>query len=248
MTFNLSNKETVIENGIKVYKHHRCDCPCKQRIPWKEYHETQNYIPKFIIKHDKIEDLNFFERQQAVINAKITTENGIKVYKYHFCKCKCKTRIPYPTNKGTLKDHIYNGIPKYIQWHSPPPPNKYVSKKTRKRMCINHADVSGSNNPNWNGGTSYIPYCIKFNKELKEQVRTRDNYTCQRCEITQEEHGKKLSIHHIHFDKENCYPDLIALCRSCNSIVNSRKNGSEKRFMKNLKQRGLLNWKPRNNI
>ncbi len=92
-------------------------------------------------------------------------------------------------------------------------------------------------------------YCHKFNKTLREQVRLRDSYTCQNCGITQEEHklksNKILSVHHIHYDKSNCYPDLITLCISCNTIVNYNKNYYESFFMNKLNDRSLLFWTKR---
>jgi hypothetical protein len=108
--------------------------------------------------------------------------------------------------------------------------------------------LSGKNNPmygrnaekspTWKGGISFKPYCYKFNKELKEKIRNRDSYTCQLCGI--KENGKKLLIHHIHYDKPNCKPDLITLCRKCNSIVNFNREIFEKHFVDNLKSRGFL--------
>lgn len=102
----------------------------------------------------------------------------------------------------------------------------------------------GENHSNWKGGISFLPYCIKFNKELKELVRRRDNYICQLCNKTQEKNGAQLSVHHIHHDKENCYPDLIILCRSCNVKVekNEMKKKYEEIFMNNLNGRNLLFW------
>lgn len=97
---------------------------------------------------------------------------------------------------------------------------------------------TGEKNPAWNGGTSFKPYCHKFNKPLKEAIRERDNRTCQKCNA--EENGRKLDVHHIHYDKENCDPDLISLCRRCNVIVNSNRKYWEAYFMANLAWRGLL--------
>lgn len=47
------------------------------------------------------------------------------------------------------------------------------------------------------------------------------------------ENIKKLSIHHINYVKKNCLPDnLISLCRSCNSKVNTNRNIWERYFKK----------------
>lgn len=92
--------------------------------------------------------------------------------------------------------------------------------------------------PNWKGGLSFIPYCSKFNRRLKEKIRDRDNRTCQLCGI--KENGKKLSVHHVHYDKENCEPDLVALCCNCNTKVNCNRDYWESYFMAVLFWRNLL--------
>lgn len=98
----------------------------------------------------------------------------------------------------------------------------------------------GERSPNWKGGISFIPYCPKFNRVLKERIRERDNRICQVC--GEKENDEKLSVHHIHYDKENCYPDLIGLCRRCNSKANKDRDYHEKLFMNKLNNRGLLFW------
>lgn len=85
-------------------------------------------------------------------------------------------------------------------------------------------------------------YCILFNNKLKEEVRKRDGYICQYCGKTQIEEGKKLCVHHIHYDKKNCYPDLICLCNGCNVKANIDKNKWENFYMNKLNERNLLFW------
>lgn len=114
-------------------------------------------------------------------------------------------------------------------------------EETRKRMSENHTDVSCERNPNWRGGVSFIPYCPKFNRILKERVRDRDNRTCQLC--SEKENGRRLTVHHVHYDKENCHPDLISLCNKCNPKVNFNRQYYEMLFMNKLNERGLLFWR-----
>jgi len=103
-----------------------------------------------------------------------------------------------------------------------------------------NSDYSGENSNGWKGGLSFLPYCQKFNRVLKEKIRNRDNHTCQNCGVR--ENGTNLSIHHIHYDKENCYPDLIAVCQSCNAKANSNRDEWEALYMNKLNDRGLLHW------
>ena len=92
----------------------------------------------------------------------------------------------------------------------------------------------------WKGGISFLPYCEKFNDILKEKIRERDGRVCQLCGKSEDENKNKLSVHHIHYDKENCYPDLITLCISCNIKINSNRDYWEEFFMKILFYRDLL--------
>ena len=129
-------------------------------------------------------------------------------------------------------------------------PLKNIKKteEQRKKNSESHKGLQmGENNPNWQGGISFLPYCEKFNDQIKEKIRERDNRTCQLCGKLEKEEGRKLSVHHIHYDKENCYPDLISLCRSCNAKVNSNRIYHENLFMNKLNDRGLLYWTKINN-
>lgn len=110
-----------------------------------------------------------------------------------------------------------------------------LSEETKKKISDNH---SGEKSALWRGGISFDPYCHKFNERLKEKIRKRDNHTCQLCGT--KENGKKLSVHHIHYDRENCAPDLITLCNKCNSKVNFNRDYYEALFLEKLKNCGLL--------
>ena len=108
------------------------------------------------------------------------------------------------------------------------------SEKSKQKIRDNHKDNSGSKNSNWKGGISFIPYCSKFNNELKEYIRERDNNICQMCGKSKGNNNQKLTVHHIHYDKENCNPDLITLCKSCNSKVNFNRDYWEQYFIRLL--------------
>jgi hypothetical protein len=99
--------------------------------------------------------------------------------------------------------------------------------KSRKMLGVKDKKYGSpaETNPNWQGGISKLPYHFDFDEELKEKIRKRDNYECGLCHITEEEHiivvGRKLSIHHIDYNKENCdEKNLKSLCSQCNSRVN----------------------------
>lgn len=75
----------------------------------------------------------------------------------------------------------------------------------------------GEKHPNWQGGISFEPYCVKFNKEFKERVRAFFRYKCLECGEPQ--NGEKLAIHHVNFNKKTCCdnstPMFVPLCNSC---------------------------------
>jgi len=84
---------------------------------------------------------------------------------------------------------------------------------------------TGENSPNWRGGLSFEPYGREFNMKVKEYVRRRDNYTCQECGVAEDAMGRRLSVHHCDYEKNNNNADynLITLCVSCNSIANANR-------------------------
>lgn len=94
----------------------------------------------------------------------------------------------------------------------------------RTKRCLSCAN-KGKNNPSYIDGSKFKKYSSEFNNELKDQIRKRDNYKCQTCGITEEEHlivlGEVLTVHHIDYDKKNCNEvNLITLCKQCNCRAN----------------------------
>ena len=91
---------------------------------------------------------------------------------------------------------------------------------------------SGDKNPNWRGGISLDPYCYKFNKPLKDQIRDKYGRMCLLCkkpEIDELENlNRHLSVHHVDYDKEQgCNGKkilLVPLCCSCNFKVNYNRD------------------------
>ena len=108
--------------------------------------------------------------------------------------------------------------------------------------------ISGKFNPNWQGGISFEPYCVKFKESLKERVRNKFGRKCLLCSKTEKEqmddqikHGKRsqrLSIHHVNYHK-NCGCDgtnciLVPLCSSCHAKTNSNRDFWENKIMEIL--------------
>ena len=79
--------------------------------------------------------------------------------------------------------------------------------------------------PSYIDGRSRFPYPLGFDNKLKLQIHQRDIFTCQNCEMTEEEHliviGTILHVHHIDYNKDNLDKNnLITLCQGCNLRAN----------------------------
>ena len=95
-----------------------------------------------------------------------------------------------------------------------------------KKRLEHSQRMSGKNNPNFITGISKTGYPYKF-KYIKEQIRKRDNYTCQKCNTNQKNYYRKLDVHHINYDKQNCKNNnLITLCNKCNILANYNRDYS----------------------
>lgn len=172
---------------------------------------------------------------------------------YGYCLCGCgeKTKIAIKTriccshilgepirffkrhhNKG--KNHPMFGVQRFGTDN--PFYGKRHTKKSRQKMHQTHIGLqAGENNPNWKHGKSLEPYSHKFSSVAKSNVRTRDNKTCQWCGRSQVENlklfNKKLCVHHINYDKENCEDEnLISLCCQCHGQTTTRRNEWEQIF------------------
>ncbi len=96
---------------------------------------------------------------------------------------------------------------------------------------IERPEITGENHPNWLGGKSFEPYSLEFNKSLKRRIRRRDKCVCQLCWRGEKEFKRKLSIHHIDYNKQNCKDNnLTTLCTSCNNKVNYNRHDWTKHF------------------
>lgn len=131
--------------------------------------------------------------------------------------------------------------------------DKHFTKESRKKMSEsrkgeknpnygNGEKIKGEKNPAWLGGISFEPYGKEFSPELKEKIRKRDNYICQECNKTQEELKRKLSIHHIDFNKKNNNPlNLISLCLNCHIQTNNNRKHWERYFQMKMCFREMFN-------
>ena len=102
--------------------------------------------------------------------------------------------------------------------------NRKGIKHTEEAKEKNRQAHLGEKSYNWRGGISKEPYGTEFNRELKEQIRKRDDWKCRECGHSQEELGYKLPVHHIDYNKRNNGSDnLISLCRNCHAQTSFKR-------------------------
>jgi hypothetical protein len=137
----------------------------------------------------------------------------IRKNQYHFlCKsCAMKGRKLTKETKAKLSA-TRKGIIFTEEWKA----NMSAAKK-------------GEKHPNWQGGKSFEPYCVKFNNAFKEYIRSKFGHKCFLCPTTQAENGRKLSVHHVNYNK-NCGCDgdetcnFVPLCDSCHNKTNCNRD------------------------
>jgi hypothetical protein len=107
-----------------------------------------------------------------------------------------------------------------------------LTEQTKQKM---HDAQCGEKSHMWKGGKSFEPYCVKFNNEFKERVRNFFGRKCVECGKMEKDNGKKLSVHHVNFNKQTCCDDTIPLfvplCASCHSKTNTNRDYWEKHFI-----------------
>lgn len=85
--------------------------------------------------------------------------------------------------------------------------------------------IFGPASPRWRGG--YPPYYAPHWRDQRALALERDNHSCQRCGITQQQLGKELHVHHIRpllsfgkdYEAANALTNLITYCPSCHPII-----------------------------
>lgn len=211
------------------YYDHECACGCGQKIEIKSYHSKPGYkIPIYIRGHH-----NKTKKYKKIISEFFT--GGTPWNKGKKCpqisKSKLGNKNPMFGKTGELcpnygkeasketrrkqsEAKIGNKNPKY--WIG-----KKRSFETKKKISISlKGKFVGPLNGNWNGGSSFEPYCEQWaDQDYKESIKKRDGYKCLNpaCNKT----SKEICIHHIDYNKKNCHPlNLITVCISCNAKAN----------------------------
>jgi len=149
----------------------------------------------------------YYDREQKFINDLMPHRNWSGIM-HRAIRLKLRRNPKFNRkNDWTSKDNPMNDI------------------QIRKKVSCS---LQGINLNEWNGFKSFEPYTSDFNDKFKEIVKLRDNYLCLECGISEQKHliinGKKLSIHHIDYVKENSYlNNCVTLCSVCHMKTNTNR-------------------------
>ena len=104
--------------------------------------------------------------------------------------------------------------------------NVTLSGKFCSQLCSNKWH-SGQRSPVWQGGTSFEPYCPKFNDDLRSRIRTFFDHRCMLCGKSTEENKRNLGCHHVEYNKLACCDGkpihFTTLCNSCHAKTNRNR-------------------------
>ena len=157
------------------------------------------------------------EDHKKKISLSIKGENHPNFGKY--CPKEVREKIS-KSNKGKSRN-IKENNPMYGKKID----KEIIEKRVKSR--IDNSKYKGKDHWNWQGGVSYLPYCSKFNEEFKEKTREKFNRQCFVCGLSEELNNRKLSVHHINYNKDclcnnsKCY--FVPLCDSCHIKTNSNR-------------------------
>jgi hypothetical protein len=100
---------------------------------------------------------------------------------------------------------------------------KQETEHTKQKNIESHL---GEKNAAWNGGSSFEPYTLDFNKRFKAAIRERDG-CCMMCNIGFDDLHllkRRISIHHIDYNKLNSFPqNCLTLCNNCHTVTNNNR-------------------------
>jgi hypothetical protein len=134
-----------------------------------------------------------------------------------FCSHKCHLQYNKGKNHKQYKEKVKKICKKcgkefYIHsgWNQRGQ-GKFCYLKCKYEYCIKEKSSC------WKGGSSFLPYCYKFNERRKKATRNFFNNTCIIC--GNEDFSRKISVHHVDHDKfQGCNGkpfNLVTLCQSC---------------------------------
>lgn len=132
-------------------------------------------------------------------------------------------------NKEIAIQYIYgmsiNMLARYYKCDSP------TIRKRLKDMGIElrtlkDSVLRGEDSPGWKGGVSFGRYCQLFNEKFREYIRDSWNRKCFFCGKSESDNKRKLSVHHVNYNKDclcGSPCEFIPLCMSCHAKTNNNR-------------------------
>jgi 5-methylcytosine-specific restriction endonuclease McrA len=162
----------------------------------------------------------------------------IRKVKHQFCNQRCAGAwtAANGTKRGTNNGH-YNTLTVPCSSCGTPvsKARSLIERRNNRVYCTKCVALVRQNQKR-----SPPSYPKAFSAALRQQIRRRDNYTCQICGRHQDEAGT-LHVHHIDYDKTHNDPmNLIALCSSCHGQTNFGMEAWRERLTAMLRKRFLV--------
>lgn len=208
-----------------------CKCGCGKEIIIQYYYRYYD-IPEYILGHNNTGKKQSPEHIRKKSEAQMGDKNPAKnpIVRAKISKTLKESGVCKGENNPNWKEKIKKVCIKCNKEFDVVPYLDKIQKYCSKECGCSHV---GIDNPAWNGGTSFLPYCEQFNEKKREEIRNQYNRKCYLCgkdekdNITKNNKVHKLSVHHIDEDKEqgcNGKPwKLVPLCMHCHSKVKNIK-------------------------
>ena len=207
--WNITNKrynKYIITHNTKWWrlKHSippLCKCGCGKPVTWsKAGYKWNDYIQIHQLHYKRI------KREEEFIKIKPP-----------LCACGCGREVPRNGSSYSYLKYA-DGCYDHSEFNE-----KYWS--IMENRILTSCTSQGLEREEWDGFKCTDEYCDAWNdREYKNFIRRRDGYTCRICGGINTIEGKKLSVHHINYNKQDCRPsNLISLCVSCHGKTNTNR-------------------------
>ena len=210
-----------------------CECGCGQEVlkPWRRFLHNHYWRGQ---KHSEETKRKMSLAQIGISKSEEAKKNMSKAAKGKIVSEETKRKMSeWHSNQTLTEEHKRNlSKAKKVQIVTIEHRRK-ISETLTGKMC-------GEKNGNWRGGSPII-YCGKFNWKFKERVRDFFNRKCFECGISEIDHKRKLSVHHVNYDKMVCCNDTIPLfvplCASCHGKSSVNRDYWEEKYTRELMER-----------
>lgn len=174
-----------------------------------------------------------------------TYPSKVKIGRGKYCSKECSNKVTLIKNGQQISpdtqikkgQKLALGIKKETVWNKgikgvcKPNSGSFKQGECRSPETQFKKDTPTHLHPRWLGGKSFEPYGVGWNKTCKEQIRYRDLYRCGLCGTPESELNRRLSVHHIDYNKKNLSEkNLISLCIKCHMKTNTNREHWKKYF------------------